>query len=68
MAQTNVLLIQDVQDLGRSGEITKVRPGFARNYLLPQGKAVVADKVAIRRQKRLQEERAAKAAADKATA
>ena len=37
-----VLLVHDVEKLGTRGEIVKVKPGFARNYLLPQGKATVA--------------------------
>lgn len=37
-----VLLVHDVDKLGSRGEIVRVKPGFARNYLLPQGKATVA--------------------------
>lgn len=62
---TKLLLIEDVEDLGRSGEIVSVRPGFARNYLLPQGFAVVADKRALRMQAELQAKRAKKAEVDK---
>lgn len=62
---TKLLLIEDVEDLGRSGDIVNVKPGFARNYLLPNGVAVIADRNALRRQARLQEERMKKAAADK---
>jgi large subunit ribosomal protein L9 len=39
-----VILREDVADLGSVGEIVKVKPGFARNFLLPRGLAVVADK------------------------
>ena len=35
-----VILIQDVNKLGFSDDIVNVKPGFARNYLLPQGFAV----------------------------
>ena len=66
MAATKLLLIQDVEDLGRSGEIVSVKPGYARNKLLPCGAAVMADKKALRMQARLQEHRAQKAIADKA--
>lgn len=52
-----LLLIEDVEDLGKSGELVKVRAGFARNYLLPKKKGVVADKNTIRMQDRLQKER-----------
>lgn len=62
---TKLLLIEDVEDLGRSGDIVSVRPGFSRNYLLPQGFAVVADKNALRMQARLQEERKKQAILDK---
>jgi large subunit ribosomal protein L9 len=38
----SVLLTQSVPHVGQPGELVKVRPGFARNYLLPQGKATFA--------------------------
>lgn len=57
MASNKLLLIQDVEDLGRSGDIVSVRPGYARNYLLPKGFAVVASANALKQQARLQEER-----------
>ena len=37
-----VVLRQDVPKLGEAGTIQEVKPGFARNYLIPQGMAVVA--------------------------
>lgn len=37
-----LLLIQSVEHLGRQGEIVEVRPGHAKNYLLPQGLATIA--------------------------
>jgi large subunit ribosomal protein L9 len=33
--QNQLLLLQDVENVGRSGDIVVVRPGYARNYLLP---------------------------------
>lgn len=39
-----VILMQRVEKLGQMGELVKVRPGYARNYLLPQGKAIRASK------------------------
>ena len=39
-----VILREDVAELGGVGDIVKVKPGFARNFLLPRGLAVVADK------------------------
>jgi large subunit ribosomal protein L9 len=38
----NVILQQDVQNLGKTGELVRVRPGFARNYLLPNQLAAAA--------------------------
>lgn len=38
-----VILREGIDGLGKAGEIVKVKDGFARNYLLPQKKAVVAD-------------------------
>jgi large subunit ribosomal protein L9 len=40
--QIKVLLKTEVQNLGTGGEIVRVRPGFARNFLLPRGLAVPA--------------------------
>lgn len=37
-----VILRKDVADLGLAGEMVNVRPGYARNYLIPQGIALVA--------------------------
>ena len=42
MAQVKVILREDVPRLGDAGEVVSVRPGFARNFLLPQGKAILA--------------------------
>ena len=42
-----VLLLERVPKLGQMGEIVKVRPGYARNYLLPQGKALRATEAAL---------------------
>ncbi len=64
----HLLLIEDVEDLGRSGDVVKVKTGYARNYLVPKQLAVVADRNALRMQERLQEKRRQKAAADKAGA
>jgi len=37
-----IILTQDIENLGRAGDIVKVRPGYARNYLLPRGMALAA--------------------------
>ena len=60
-----LLLVDDVDQLGRSGDLVTVKPGYARNYLLPKKKAVTASKQTLRLQVRLQEERAKRAAVDR---
>lgn len=62
---TKLLLIKDVEDIGRSGDVVSVKPGFARNFLLPRGLGVVADKGALRMQARLKEEREKQAIVDR---
>ncbi len=37
-----LLLIQSIEHLGKQGEVVEVKPGYAHNYLLPQGLATVA--------------------------
>src|SRR3982751_753111 len=68
MANTTVLLREDIDTLGGRGEVVKVKAGYARNYLLPQGLATLATKGNV---KQIEQERAAllkKAAVEKATA
>ncbi|MCZ6568655.1 MAG: 50S ribosomal protein L9 [Deltaproteobacteria bacterium] len=43
-----VILTEDISTLGNAGEVVRVRPGYARNYLLPQGKAMLATKGRVR--------------------
>jgi large subunit ribosomal protein L9 len=43
-----VLLLQDVEELGEAGEIKRVADGYARNYLVPRGMAVRATPGAIK--------------------
>ena len=43
-----VILREDVPKLGQAGELVRVKPGYARNYLIPQGKAIVATKAKVR--------------------
>ncbi|TET34749.1 MAG: 50S ribosomal protein L9 [Planctomycetota bacterium] len=47
-----VLLRRNVEKLGRIGDIVEVKPGYARNYLLPQGIAVTATEANIKRLER----------------
>jgi large subunit ribosomal protein L9 len=44
MASVELILLQRVDKLGQMGEVVKVKPGFARNYLLAQKKAIRASK------------------------
>ncbi|MBN8890691.1 MAG: 50S ribosomal protein L9 [Acetobacteraceae bacterium SCN 69-10] len=44
MAAVEVILLQRIDKLGQMGEVVKVKPGFARNFLLPQKKAIRANK------------------------
>ncbi|MEL7059349.1 MAG: 50S ribosomal protein L9 [Acidobacteriota bacterium] len=37
-----IILLQDLRNLGQRGEVVDVKPGYARNYLLPQGVALEA--------------------------
>jgi len=43
-----LVLIEDVQYLGKQGEVVEVRPGYARNYLIPRGLGIVPSKHNIR--------------------
>ena len=44
----NVILLERVEKLGQMGELVSVKSGYARNFLLPQGKAVFASKENIK--------------------
>ena len=48
-ATIQVILQSDVEKVGKSGELVKVRPGFARNFLLPRSLAVPATTAAVNR-------------------
>ena len=50
-----VILREDVPNLGRSGELVNVKPGFGRNYLLPRKLAVLANEANV---KQLEHDRA----------
>lgn len=51
-----VLLLEDVYNLGRAGDVKKVANGYGRNYLLPQGMAVLATRGALKQTERIREE------------
>src|SRR3990172_3221971 len=48
MRSVKLILREDVPNLGDSGEVVSVKPGFARNYLIPQGKAIAATAAHVR--------------------
>lgn len=66
--QIEVMLMDNVKKLGKSGQIVKVAPGYFRNYLSPKGLAAIATEAAKRRLKKLEAERAVKAAEEKKAA
>jgi large subunit ribosomal protein L9 len=47
MRSVKVILSEDVPNLGDAGELVAVKPGFARNYLLPLGKAIAATEASV---------------------
>lgn len=63
--KNQLLLLEDVDGLGRSGDIVTAKPGYARNFLFPKKKAIRAEKHLVKLQERLKEERAKKALEDK---
>ena len=44
-----IILLERIEKLGQMGDLVNVKPGYARNYLLPQGKALRANKANIER-------------------
>ena len=57
-----VILKQDIDKLGHSGDIVNVRPGYARNFLIPQGMAVSATPSAKKMREETMRQRAHKEA------
>jgi len=60
-----VILLDDVQHLGETGEIHEVADGYGRNYLIPQGLARVATDGAVRQLREEEQQQARKQAAKK---
>ena len=63
MAETKVILTQTVSNLGHSGDVVDVKPGYARNYLIPQGLAFAWSKGAAEQVESMKRARLAKAVA-----
>ena len=61
MKGTKVILREDVSKLGEAGEIVSVKPGYARNYLLPEGLAYEATDASVERLERERERQEAQA-------
>ena len=51
----DVVLKQDVDGLGKAGDLVKVKDGYARNYLIPRGLAVPATEGALRQRRTLKD-------------
>lgn len=49
MKQVELLLLDNVSNLGIVGDVVKVKPGYARNYLLPHGLATTPSELAVKR-------------------
>jgi large subunit ribosomal protein L9 len=62
--QIHVVLQQDVQNLGKSGDLVRVRPGYARNFLIPRGLAMPATAGNVARIEDLRQRARARAAKD----
>ncbi len=62
MAQVHVVLQADVLNLGKSGDLVRVRPGYARNFLIPRGLAAPATAGNVARIEELRRQALARAA------
>jgi large subunit ribosomal protein L9 len=62
MANVKLILREDVQGLGHAGDVVDVRPGYARNFLVPEGKAVLASEGKLREVEHLKRQIAEKIA------
>lgn len=51
-----LILQEDVNKLGEAGEIVDVKAGYGRNYLIPQGKAVMATEGSLKQLERMREQ------------
>ena len=67
MAQVRLILREDVINLGDAGDVVNVKPGYARNYLVPRGMAIPATEANVKQlehHKRVIEEKLAKEMSD----
>lgn len=63
-----VILNQDIKELGKKGELVNVSDGYAKNYLIPRKLAVTADATAMNELKNRESSKAHKLAVEKANA
>lgn len=63
-----VILNQDIKELGKKGELVNVSDGYAKNYLIPRKLAVTADATALNELKNRESSKAHKLAVEKANA
>ena len=64
MPSTEIILTENIPGLGAEADVVKVRRGYARNYLLPQGKAFELTKQSLRQLDNLRAKRAAREATE----
>jgi large subunit ribosomal protein L9 len=64
MPSTEIILTENIPGLGAEADVVKVRRGYARNYLLPQGKAFEVTKQSMRQLDALKAKRAAREAGE----
>ncbi len=62
MANVKLILKEDIAGLGHAGDVVSVKPGFAKNFLVPQGKATQASEGKIREIEHLKKQIEAKVA------
>jgi len=62
MANVKLILKEDVMGLGHAGDVVTVKPGYAKNFLVPEGKATLASEAKIREVEHLKRQIAEKVA------
>ena len=62
MANVKLILKEDVTGLGHAGDVVTVKPGYAKNFLVPEGKATLASEAKIREVEHLRRQIAEKVA------
>ena len=68
MATTEVILREKINNLGAEADVVKVKAGFARNFLIPQGKAFEANKASLKHLESLSAQRVKREAVEAAEA